>query len=247
MKQLEIIKQKWQVAYDEMACSPAFQRINNGEITAEHYKSLLRQQFHCVRENPQMQAYLTAFLKGERRDMIKFFFRHLPSEIAHGDLVLNDLKILDVDVSEISYERPLPATTALISYGFYQIQHLNPVGFLGYLFHLKNMPLRAAKIYLETVKKIGVPDEATSFIQQQIKTNIVNNALMDSFVKNLIQSEDDMESVIYAARVTARLHTAMLSESLAQADNRQNWGINYLELGYSGKAVFSQGFGLSGS
>lgn len=235
MKKIDYIKQEWFKVFEEVSLTAPFQKIAKGEVTVEHYKAVMRQVFHHARENPQIQALATVYFKGKQRELVKGFYRHAISEIGHDQLALNDIKSLGVDVSEIPFERPLPATTALISYAFYQIQHLNPIGYLGYLFHLEFMPTRSGKAYMELFKKIGVPSEAMTFIQDHSTIDIGHNKLMEDYVEKLIQTEDDMESVIYAIKTTAKLYANMIDEAFAQVDNKKDYGISRLELARSGR------------
>ncbi len=230
MKKIEMIKHEWQKAFNEMMSTSGFQRIQKGEMTSKHYESVMRQIFHHARENPQIQAFATAFFRGKQRDSVKSFFKHATSEIGHDQLALDDLNAMGVDTSEIPYERPLPATTALISYAYYQIQHLNCIGYLGYLFHLEFMPTQAGKGYMEAFKRIGIPESAMSFIQDHATIDIGHNALMEIYVEKLVQTKEDLEEVIYAARTTARLYARMVEEAFEQADQPQEWGISTHEV-----------------
>lgn len=229
MKKIDLIKQEWQKSFDEMMQSPGFKRIQDGDITVEHYKSVMRQIFHHARENPQIQAMATVFFRGKQREMVKKFFWHATSEIGHDQLALKDLKTLGVDITNIPYEKPLPATSALIAYAFYQIQHLNPVGYLGYLFHLEFMPTKSGKTYMEALKKIGVPEEAMIFIDDHSTIDVGHNKYMEDYIEQLIQTDCDLTSVIYAAKTTARLYAHMVQEAFEHVDKPQTWGISYIE------------------
>lgn len=240
MKKIEIIKAEWKKALAEMHDAPAFSRILRGELELKHYKSLLKQIALHARENPQIQAFATAFFRGEQRQMVKMFFKHATQEIGHDQLALDDLKVLGEDVSQVPFERPLPATSAMIAYAFYQIQFRNPIGYLGYLFHLEFMPTSSGFGYMEALKKAGVPESAMSFIHEHATVDIAHNKLMEEYVDELIQTEEDLQEVIYAARVTARLYERMLEEAFQQADKAQDWGTYSEEIRRSPSATISR-------
>lgn len=194
-------------------------RIASGEITINHYKEILRQIFHHARENPQIQALATIYFRGEQRRMIKDFYRHAISEIGHDQLALNDLKTLGETIDLIPYENPLPATTALLSFAFYQIYNLNPIGYLGYLFFLEFTPTKKGGSYMDFLKKIGVPHEAMSFLEDHSAIDVGHNKLMESYISELVKTQKDLDSVIYAMQVTGKLYSDMLQGAFEQADH----------------------------
>ncbi len=218
MTKLERIIGEWEPAFYQANLTPGFARIMNGEIEVIHYAAIMRQIFHHARENPQLQAYATAYFKGNQRKMCRMFFSHASSEIGHDQLAKEDLITLGVDVSGLSFERPLPATSALLAFPFYQIQFHNVLGYLGYLFHLEFMPTRMGAAYMESLAKAGVPREAMSFIADHATIDIAHNKLMERYIDELILTEEDMETVIYCAKVTAKLYANMVQEAIELAD-----------------------------
>jgi hypothetical protein len=106
---------------------------------------------------------------------------------------------------------------ALISFPYYQIQYLNPVGYLGYLFHLEFMPTQNGGRYMETLARIGVPSEAMTFIEEHSTVDVAHNKLMERYIDKLVVTDDDLDAVIYAARVTAKLYANMITEAVETA------------------------------
>lgn len=236
MNYTEKIKSAWLPIGEAFNQSPAMQKLTSGTCTVEHYKSVLRQIFHHTRENPQIQALATVYFRGSQRDLVKKFFQHATSEIGHDQLALNDLALLGEDVSRIPFERPLPATTALLAYPFYQIQYLNHLGYLGYLFHLEFAPTQHGAAYMSLLSKIGVPENAMTFLYDHSTIDVAHNKLMEIYIQEMVKTEEDFETVIYAMKVTAKLYSNMLQEAFEQTDNPQDWGISSEELHFSSNA-----------
>jgi hypothetical protein len=226
---MEIIKQKWNEKFDEVEKTVAFGRLLHGDLEVKHYAALMRQIFHHARENPQIQTLAASYLRGTDRAMVKPFFRHATSEIGHDQLALNDLKALGVDTSGIPWERPLPATTSLLAFAFYQIQHLDPIGYLGYLFHLEFMPTRCGKQILSSLERAGVPSEAMSFIYDHSTIDVGHNKLMENYVAELVCTEERLDTVIYTAHTTADLYVNMIASAFAWADKPYHTGISPYE------------------
>jgi hypothetical protein len=219
MNSMNILLSEFKNVIAEFNNSAAVHRIMAGDITVEHYKGILRQIFHHTRENPQIQALATVYFRGHQRTMVKDFYRHAISEIGHDRLALNDLKVLGEDVSLIPYENPLPSTTALLSFAFYQINNLKPIGYLGYLFFLEFTPTQNGKAYMDLLNKIGVPHDAMTFLQDHAEIDIAHNKMMESYIAELVKTEDDLNSVIYAMQVTGKLYADMLQEAFDWIDN----------------------------
>lgn len=181
---------------------------------------ILRQIFHQARENPQLQALAAVRFRGDQRKSVKRFFQHAISEIGHDQLALDDLAALGEDVRNVPYERPHPATAAVTAFAFYQVEHFNPIGYLGYLFHLEFTPTQDGAGYMERLRSIGVPSEAMTFLQEHSTVDVAHNKLMERYAEDLIQSDDDLNAVVYTMRGTAYLYAEMLTACLKFVDEK---------------------------
>ena len=229
---LATIKEAWLKELAKFDNSGPFLKLFAGQLTIEHYKSILREIYFHTRENPQLQTFAAAFFKGEQRKYVKPFFKHATSEIGHDQLALDDIATLGGDISNIPNERALPETLALLGYGFYQIQFLNPIGYLGYLFHLEFTPTQQGGAYMQALEKIGVPKEAMTFIYDHSTIDVGHNKMMEGYAADLILSDEDLEAVIYAVKVTARLYINMLEAAIRRVDegNNYEYGLDVAEM-----------------
>lgn len=218
MNYQNIIHEEWKKAFAKMSQTSGFARMLSGEVTVENYKELMRQIFHHARENPQIQTLAAVYFRGDQRQMVKPFFKHATSEIGHDQLALDDLKTLGVDVSEIPTEKPLTSTTALLSYAFYQIQFRNPIGYLGYLYHLEFMPTTDGAKYMASFEKAGVPRSAMTFIHDHVTIDMAHNKLMLQYIDTLVKTPQELDAVVYATEVTADLYGKMVTQAFEVAD-----------------------------
>lgn len=231
MTAMETMRKEWQIAFDEMNSSDVMKRIREGKIELSHYKAILRQIFHHARENPQIQAAVTMYFKGDDRDTVKMFFKHATSEIGHDMLALGDLERCGEDVSQIPTERPLPATTALLGFPMYQAQYKNAIGYLGYLFFLEYTPTQGGGKYMDAFRAIGASDEALTFIEEHATVDVGHCKLMEKYVEQLVQTPEDLSEVCYAIRVTGNLYTRMIEEAVASVDKKaKSFGASPLEV-----------------
>lgn len=217
------------VIADFNACE-GMQRLWKGELTAKHYATLMREVFHHTRENPQLQALATVHFRGAQRTMVKPFLRHAISEVGHDQLALNDVASLGFDVSNTPQEQPLPATTALLAFPFYQIYNLNAVGYLGYLYFLEAMPTSFGAEYMTTLAGMGVGPEAMSFLQDHTTIDVGHIKAMEGYIDALITTPSDLGAAIYAMRVTGELYSHMVTAAFASADHSVRFGTNHREV-----------------
>ncbi len=204
--------------------SPAIAFLRSDAFKADHYRSALREFFHYTRENPQLQTLATVYFRGTDRQLIKMFVGHARSEIGHDHMALDDLKVLGGDASEIPTENPLPATTALTAFGFFQIQHRNAIGYLGYIYFLEYMPTQHGATYAEALLKANVPKESLSFLQEHIAVDVGHNQMMERYLAHLLHSQEDVDAVIYAMRVTGELYANMLWSAIQRVENPVTFG-----------------------
>lgn len=198
--------------------SPAVTRILSATLRPAHYQEMLRQIYFQVRENPQIQACATAYFRGHQRTQVGSFLKHATQEVGHDQLALNDLAAMHIDTTDLPARNPLPATAAVTAFAYYQIQHLNPVGYLGYLFFLEFMPTGHGAVYVQAFKHAGVPDGAFSFIQEHVTVDVAHNRLMERYVRELVVTDADYQCVRYAMQTTAKLYSRMIEDAFAEAD-----------------------------
>jgi pyrroloquinoline quinone (PQQ) biosynthesis protein C len=204
--------------------------LRDGRMTVEEYRSILRQIFHHTRENPQLQALATVYFRGRQRDLVRSFYAHAASEIGHDQLALNDFVTLGGDGSMVPYENPLPATTALLAYGFYQIYNLNPIGYLGYLLFLEFTPTQAGGAMMQQLARNGVPPNAMTFLKDHTEIDVGHNRLMEKYIGGLVKSERDLDCIDYAMKTTGHLYAGMLAQAMDDARQNVDRGWNWEEL-----------------
>ena len=67
-----------------------------------------------------------------------YFIKHLEEERGHDKWLAEDLKSIGLDVNKIPYDS---MAAALAGSQYYIINHVNPVGFLGYMLFLEGHPM----------------------------------------------------------------------------------------------------------
>ncbi len=209
---------------------PAVRRLIEGEVSRAHYTSLLREQFHHGREHPKLQALAAVHFHGYQRTMSKAFYRHAVSELGHDQLALNDMVAMGEDTSKLPMENPLPATSALIAFTYYQINTKNPLGYLGYQFFLKFAPPTYGRDLAVSLRRSGVPENALSLLVSQSKLDQDQNQLMELYVINLLRTKGDFEAVVYAMKTTAELYAQMIGAAFEDTEHPFPRGWDFEEI-----------------
>ena len=231
MKNLTTIENAWFAEVPRFNAMPGMRRLLKGDFTVAHYQSLLREIYYYARESPPFFAAILVHLRGTQRSYIKTMLAHASSETGHDELALADLRALGVKADNIPNERPLPATSALIGFSFYLIQYLNPVSYLGFVFHLEYLPTHFGHQLVQGFLRAGVPSNAMSFLLEHNEADVGHNRLMAEYVENLLLTERDVADTIYAMQVTATLFSNLVEAAFCRVDesDTREYGINRAE------------------
>ncbi len=203
---------------DQINKKPWMQRLQSGDINLKHYKGFLLETYHHAGINPQIQAYATMFLKNNPREIVGMFYKHAISEIAHDVLAMNDLEVLGGNREKLEKTKPLPSTIAFNAFVLMQIQFVNPVAYLGYLFHLEFLPTNQGPGYLQLLSSLGVPAQGLTFLQEHATVDIGHNKLMEKYIKALVTDEKQLEDVLYSLRCSCHLHYKMLEAAFENGE-----------------------------
>ena len=62
-----------------------------------------------------------------------YFAHHIPEERGHDEWLLADLEVLGVPKDEVLGRTPSPTIASLVGSQYYWVQHVHPVGLIGYI------------------------------------------------------------------------------------------------------------------
>ncbi len=221
------LQRAFEQALEQFLTSRVMRRVADGSFGTNHYAAVLREIYFYSREDPQLQAFVTAFFRGDDRELVRGFLKHAVSEVGHDQLALADLRTLGSEASGVAAEFPLPTTVPLTAFPYWAAQFVNPVSYLGYLYFLEGLPTSAGGVLLEALRKAGVPAEATSFLREHATVDMAHIRLMDRYVDRLVRTERDLADVVYALQTTAKLYELMIEGALDAADaGRSDFGTN---------------------
>jgi pyrroloquinoline quinone (PQQ) biosynthesis protein C len=210
----------------------AIKKFLSGEVSKTEYSSLLEEIHHYTKHNPQIQAHATVFFRGKDRELVKTFLQHATSEVGHDLLALRDIDALGFSSSEVEARNPLPATMALTSFVFYQIAHRRAVGYLGYLYFLEHLSTGIGGHFSQLLDAMGVPKSAQSFVGEHMSVDVAHNRLMETYLKQLVRTREDLSEVCYAMQVSGHLYAQMFDQAMDRANDPSglDMGLNLSEV-----------------
>lgn len=102
------------------------------------YQLMMEQIYHYTRHNSVNQAAAAYSTAPENRRLLRFVYKHALEELGHEQMVIHDLKSVNLYDEKFVYNRPLPATQALISYLYKIALDKGAVARLGYSYWAEN-------------------------------------------------------------------------------------------------------------
>jgi pyrroloquinoline quinone (PQQ) biosynthesis protein C len=220
MVKIEIIEREWMRCFERMKLGNFFRMLASAQLERKHYLGFLRETYHNAACNPRNMALFMAHLRSGRPDLEAKFLKHTAMEIGHDELALNDLRVLGGDAESVRNGRPLATTEALAAFIVFQIQHRNPMAYLGYLYHLEAMPVQSGREVMDFLSAMGVPMEATTFLREHAEADPVHVKWNREYLEGFIKTEADLEAVLYGLRGTCELHGLMFQGIL---DHAADW------------------------
>jgi hypothetical protein len=133
-----------------------------------------------------------------------YFAHHIPEERGHDEWLLADLGFLGVPRDEALGRVPSPTIAALVGSQYYWVQHVHPVGLIGYIALLEGYP--------STRQDVDQLQSATGFGPEAFRTLLLHADLdlhhgeeLDSLVDSLPLSDQQRTLVGLSAMASVQL------------------------------------------
>ncbi len=198
---------------------PPVKRLLAGDITLDHFRSFLQQNFHLLRERHTALALAASRLQAGP-EVTERFLKRAVQEIRHELLALEDIQALGGDPKAVRQQPPLPETMGVVAYVYHQLTQLEPVGFLGCMALHDYTPIAAQERYHDALKQIGLPDEASNVFKDVKMLGPTYTALIETYAEELVRSEADVDAVVSGMRNYAALFANMLGAAFDEVDRQ---------------------------
>lgn len=214
------MESEWEKCFQTLLTGEFFQKLENGQLTREHYMSFLAEVFFNTTENPRIMALFIAHLDTNVHKTAGKLLKHAAMEMGHNDMALNDLAVLGEDTEKIRRGRALPATEALAGYISFEIQHRNPKAFLGYLYHMESISPRLVGRTGNTFNRLQIPETALTFLREHTEADPIHMRWNRDYLEDFVLSREDLDAVLYGLRGTCMLHGMMFQGIVESVEKR---------------------------
>jgi len=125
-----------QHACEDIEALPQMQSMLSGALTKDQYIGFLMNLYPIVSNFCPTMAF-AAGCSADRHDVVRrYLYDHIFEEREHEQLVLNDLRAFEVDVSGLSARIPELPFQAMLAYNYHHVS-ANPVHVLGMIYVLE--------------------------------------------------------------------------------------------------------------
>ena len=115
----------------------------------QSYGNWLAQTYYFVRHSTRLLALSAACCSQDDSEYHWRLVEHTSEEKGHEIQALQDLKALGFQLTDFSEEHP---TAAFYQTQYYQIQHVDPLAFFGYILCLEGLAVEAGEFIYDTAK-----------------------------------------------------------------------------------------------
>lgn len=181
------------------------------------YLSVLRESLVISRELARIHGFALVFLDRRYGAMLSSCFESGRPTFGPDPLILADLGEIGVDWREggqISKLKPLPNTLAFIAYAYYQVQHLNPIGYFGFLFAFENAQMELLQNLKVTFLKKDIPERAFTFFNESGVRARKFNECYEKAVSDIPFGLEDRSAILDATQQTIHLYFALMRDAL---------------------------------
>jgi pyrroloquinoline quinone (PQQ) biosynthesis protein C len=195
--------------------------VHDGSLTIAHYARLLVEIYHYVKHSTRLLALAASRLGSDQPRLFKRFLEHAEEESGHDLWALNDLRALGADQESVIASSPLPSTVALYANQYYVIEHIHPIGLLGYIYALETLGSGSGAAMGTRIKTLlGVGDEAVTFLVGHGESDVVHVQKLRALVEEHAQLAAEQVVIRDSAVASYTYYTQMLADVWSHCEVR---------------------------
>jgi pyrroloquinoline quinone (PQQ) biosynthesis protein C len=185
---------------------PFIQHGVRGELALPSYLAFLEQAYHHVKHTLPLLMACGSRIPQDKEWLREAMAHYISEEVGHQEWILNDIRACGGDAERVRNGEPDLPAELMCAYAYHLIERANPVAFLGMVFVLEGTSIALAGRAAEaTWQNLGLPKEAFSYLTSHGALDVSHMQFFAAQV-NQLESTEDQEAVIRAARVFFRLY-----------------------------------------
>ncbi|RRJ84024.1 TenA family transcriptional regulator [Aestuariirhabdus litorea] len=195
----------------QMLSLPVIRETMEGQLTLERYLAFLTQAYHHVRHTVPLMMACGSRLSESQNWMQPALVEYIEEEVGHEKWILNDVRAIGGSAEDVIGQGPAFETEMMVAYAYYSIERINPICFFGMVLVLEGTSIALADRVADAVQgKLGLPAKAFSYLRSHGSLDQEHIKLYEELV-NRIESTQDQQDLIHAARRHYRLYGAVLN------------------------------------
>jgi len=190
-------------------------KIMSEPVAPELYKLMLEQIYHYTRHNSVNQAAAAYSTAPENRRLLRFVYKHALEELGHEQMVVHDLKSVNLYDEGFETNNPLPATQGLISYLYKTALDKGAVARLGYSYWAESCYGHIDPLLKKFASDLGLTEHNMHFFVAHSEIDTKHFEEVDDAISFCEPTEKEQEEIINVAVTTLSL-TGLILEQVAR-------------------------------
>ena len=147
--------------------------------------------------------------------MASYLEHHIPEELGHDELLLQDLAELGWSRSSVLRRTPSPAVAAMVGSQYYWIRHHRPVALLGYIAVLEGYPPTAEEIDA-LVERSGLPRAAFRTMDVHAQVDEDHHRELYQLMDSMPLTAEDVNAICVSGTATVGFGITAMDEILSR-------------------------------
>jgi len=119
--------------------SKKVQAMLDGSLAQQDYVKFLVVLYPIVSNFCPLMALAAGHTADKNQQIVNYLYDHIYEEKGHEQLVLNDLKSFEVDITPFAELPAIPPVQAMLAFNYYSASHVHPVCVFGMMYVLEIM------------------------------------------------------------------------------------------------------------
>jgi hypothetical protein len=174
----------------------------------DFYSAWLSQACHYIKHSTRLLALTASRIPVQDNSMHNRFLKHCAEEKGHENLPVMDMKQVGRNITDFP---EFVCTQAFYQTQYYQIEHIHPHAFFGYILFLESLACDYGPILTEKIEKIHGP-KAVSFLKVHSDADIEH--VRDALERVAQLPQDQQKMIQQNIQMTADLYVQICQKSL---------------------------------
>jgi 3-oxoacyl-[acyl-carrier-protein] synthase-3 len=192
---------------------PIIRRLEEGNFSIEHYRTLLANLRPQVIEGARWITRAASSFTSEYVDLRSTVIGHAFDEHRDYELLEKDYVSIGGVIADITAAPRNIGTEALAAFLMHQASEPNPIDLLGAMFIIEGLGQKMANKWAKELQlQLGITEKSTSFLSYHGRNDESHIEKMNAILVNEPLVAAKHERIVKTARVVARLYLLQLEE-----------------------------------